>query len=67
MDGAFAPAGIAELTRKLTNGDDAKIKVSSEMAEACKGLKNADRCELALQVIICMEGEAEKRGIANEY
>lgn len=56
-----------ELTRKLANDDGAKIQVAGEMAEACKGIKNADRCELALEVIICMEGEAEKRGIANEY
>lgn len=67
MNGAFAPAGVVELTRKLTNGDADKIKVTEEMAEACKGVASGDRCDLGFQILTCMEDQAMKRGIANEY
>lgn len=56
-----------ELTRKLTNGDADKIKVTQEMADACKGVSSGDRCVLGFKILTCMEDEAMKRGIANEY
>lgn len=68
MNGAYEPNGVVELTKKLTSGDAAKVKMAGEMAEACKDrVTSGDRCELAFQLISCMEGEAEKRGIATEY
>lgn len=60
-DGAFVPSAMVELAKKY--GDESKVKAATEIGEVCKGVSNADRCELAIEIIKCTHGEAEKRGI----
>lgn len=60
-DGAYVPSAFVELAKKY--GDESKVKAATEIGEACKGIANADRCELALEIIKCTHAEAAKRGV----
>lgn len=47
----------------MTEGDEKKLALASEIAEACRPTANPDRCELAVDIMTCMAAEAKKRGV----
>lgn len=47
----------------ITEGDEKKMKVATEIAEACRPTANADRCQLAVDIMTCMDTEAKKKGL----
>lgn len=47
----------------MTEGDEKKLAIATEIAEACRPTANPERCQLAVDIMTCMEAEAKKKGI----
>lgn len=47
----------------MTEGDEKKLATATEIAEACRPTANDDRCQLAVDIMTCMETEAKKKGV----
>lgn len=62
-EGKYSPEGAIALAKMITEGDEKKLLVSTEICEACRPTANPDRCQLAIDIMVCMEAEAKKKGI----
>ncbi|XP_055642352.1 general odorant-binding protein 19d-like [Toxorhynchites rutilus septentrionalis] len=59
----FLKKGFIELSEMLLKKDEEKMTVAEEIAIECDGIANPDRCQLAVDIMSCVEHGMEKRGI----
>lgn len=63
-DGMFNYEGAVELSRK--EKEEKKIKEGIDLANACRDVKGADRCDTVVKLMECIKKNGSDRGI-NEF
>ncbi|XP_055608604.1 general odorant-binding protein 19d-like [Uranotaenia lowii] len=62
----FQKEGFKQVGAMMFGKDEEKMKQVNEVAEECSGVKNDDRCNLAMDIENCLKSALEKRGIKQE-
>lgn len=55
--------GLVGMGSMMFDGDESKIQIFRDIADACAGQTDADRCEASAKICHCIHDQALARGL----
>ncbi|XP_039435070.1 general odorant-binding protein 19d-like [Culex pipiens pallens] len=62
----FLKEGYLALMRVVVGTDQLRQRIVEEAADECIGVENEDRCQLAIDIMICVKQALQKRGLRSK-